>query len=95
MADRVKSRHGNRDGMEDGTRRVVGSVAANAAAISFPIIYLITVIAGCSWSTAFVRALGGALVIRALGSLLAVPLVAMLMQLLAARAAADKKEKAT
>jgi hypothetical protein len=79
--------------MEDGTRRLVGSVAANAAAISFPVIYLITVIAGCSWSTAFVRALGGALVIRVLGSLLAAPMVGMLIDLFAARAAADKKEK--
>ena len=50
--------------MEDGTRRLVGSVAANAAAVAFPIIYLITAIAGCSWSTSFLRALGGALLAR-------------------------------
>lgn len=81
--------------MEDGTRRLVSSVAANAAAVAFPIIYLITAIAGCSWSTAFVRALGGALVIRVLGALLAAPLVGMLLELLAQRAASERKEKAS
>ena len=69
--------------IDDGSRRLGKALATWFAVTSFPIIWLVSQLAGCGLSTSLVRATVGSLVLLFLGGLLAAPLAATVVDLLA------------